>query len=332
MQRKSTRLWLALQLALGTACASTAWSQTVVFTPGSAAPASGNFMIKLGAARCGAWESMALHGTAESGNKLGAPYSGVGVTEVVNTLVDGNRITRKNTMRYFRDSFGRTRTEFELGALGPVTPDVKRTAVTINDPPAKAHYILHPEDKLAMEFNIDGASGAFAGVGAPGVMVASEERNLVSGSSTGSGSGGRAVRNHMVLMRKQSAGPFDKAGCAGQPKPTPVSLGERTIDGLKTTGSRLEIVIPAGEVGNELPITTTTEQWFSPELGVVISSTHQDPMSGNTTYRLTQISRAEPDAKLFTVPADYKRQPVEAQKFEMKLQKPGTATDRPAEQ
>ena len=37
------------------------------------------------------------------------------------------------------------------------------------------------------------------------------------------------------------------------------------------------------EIGNELPITMTTEQWFSPELGVVISSTHQDPMSGNTT-------------------------------------------------
>ena len=328
MQRKSTRLWLALQLALGTACASAAWSQTVVFTPGTAAPASGNFMIKLGAARCGALESMALHGTAESGDKLGAPYSGIGVTEVVNTLVDGNRITRKNTMRYFRDSLGRTRTEFELGALGPVTLDVKRTAITINDPPAKAHYILHPEDKLAMEFNIDGASGAFAGVGAAGVMVG-EARTLTSTAT--SGSPNRAVRDHMVLLRKQVAGSIDKAGCAGQPKPTPVSLGERTIDGLKTTGSRLEIVIPAGEVGNELPVTMTTEQWFSPELGVVISSMHQDPMSGNTTYRLTQISRAEPDAKLFTVPADYKRQPVEAQKFEMKLQKPSTVTDRPAE-
>jgi hypothetical protein len=41
----------------------------------------------------------------------GAPYSAVGTTEVVTTLADGNRITRTNTMRYFRDNSGRTRTE-----------------------------------------------------------------------------------------------------------------------------------------------------------------------------------------------------------------------------
>jgi hypothetical protein len=138
--------------------------------------------------------------------------------------------------------------------------------------------------------------------------------------------------DRVVMLRERIGGPMlDKAACDAQGPITPVPLGERTIEGFKTTGSKLERVIPAGEVGNELPMTVTTEQWFSPELGVVISSTHHDPMSGDTTYRLTQISRAEPDTKLFTVPADYKRNKMEAAtKFEMKLPPPGTPAADPA--
>ena len=80
---------------------------------------------------------------------------------------------------------------------------------------------------------------------------------------------------------------------------------------MKVTGSRLEFTIGAGEVGNEQPITVRTDQWFSPDLGVVVSSTHNDPMIGETTYRLEQINRAEPDAALFAVPADYTRNSLE---------------------
>jgi len=32
---------------------------------------------------------------------------------------------------------------------------------------------------------------------------------------------------------------------------------------------------------------------------------HSDPRTGETTYRLRNILRAEPDPSLFTVPADY---------------------------
>jgi hypothetical protein len=35
---------------------------------------------------------------------------------------------------------------------------------------------------------------------------------------------------------------------------------------------------------------------------------YSDPRSGETTYRVTNISRAEPDATLFQVPADYSMQ------------------------
>jgi hypothetical protein len=102
-------------------------------------------------------------------------------------------------------------------------------------------------------------------------------------------------------------------GCSGpgsKPAPQAVSIGERRIEGLKVTGSRLELTIQPGEVGNEQAITVRTDQWFSPDLGVVVASTHNDPMIGEQTYRLEQISRAEPDPALFTVPADYTKSSV----------------------
>src|SRR5687768_5059814 len=76
------------------------------------------------AARTGVF-NVALNSPAEVVED--APYYGVGTTEMVNTLADGNRIVQKNTMRYYRDSAGRTRTEYQLAAVGPFTLDEKRS-------------------------------------------------------------------------------------------------------------------------------------------------------------------------------------------------------------
>src|SRR6267143_1622473 len=53
------------------------------------------------------------------------------------------------------------------------------------------------------------------------------------------------------------------------------------------------------------PIVITDERWESTDLKVLVSSQHHDPRTGDVEYRLTNISRAEPAAHLFTVPADY---------------------------
>jgi hypothetical protein len=47
------------------------------------------------------------------------------------------------------------------------------------------------------------------------------------------------------------------------------------------------------------------EQWFSPELGVVVQNTQRSGIGGEINYRLEQIVRAEPDAALFQVPPGY---------------------------
>jgi len=84
------------------------------------------------------------------------------------------------------------------------------------------------------------------------------------------------------------------------------SLGQKVIDGVTAAdGKRVTIVLPAGSIGNQQPITVVSEQWFSPELEILVMTRHSDPRSGETTYTVSNIARGEPAAGLFGVPADY---------------------------
>lgn len=83
------------------------------------------------------------------------------------------------------------------------------------------------------------------------------------------------------------------------------SLGKQMIEGVEAEGKRTVTTIPAGAIGNELPIQIVSESWYSPELQTTVMSKRSDPTSGETMYRLTNIRRGEPDASLFQVPSDY---------------------------
>jgi len=83
-------------------------------------------------------------------------------------------------------------------------------------------------------------------------------------------------------------------------------LGTQSMDGLTVQGTRITKTIAAGEIGNEHALQVVTERWYSPDLQTTVMSTTTDPRTGVSTYKLTNISRAEPDASLFQVPADYK--------------------------
>jgi hypothetical protein len=90
------------------------------------------------------------------------------------------------------------------------------------------------------------------------------------------------------------------------------------VEGRKTTTT-----IPAGQIGNEQPLTITSEQWRSPELNVLVMTRHADPRSGESTYRLVNIVRAEPDRSLFMVPADYTVKDTGIRKMLEVARKPG---------
>ncbi|HYM09202.1 MAG TPA: hypothetical protein VEU62_00645 [Bryobacterales bacterium] len=96
------------------------------------------------------------------------------------------------------------------------------------------------------------------------------------------------------------------------------SLGQQTIEGVLAQGTRTTVTIPAGAIGNELPIQVVSERWYSPDLQIVVMSKRNDPRMGQTTYQLTNISRSEPLHSLFEVPSDYTvKEGPPAGKFQM---------------
>lgn len=194
--------------------------------------------------------------------------------DVVNThvqhLQDGNKITNEETSHFYRDSEGRTRRENKL--VLPGHEGDAPTMIMINDPVAHTRFVLNTMRKSADEIGGGHAQGTEAG--------------------------------NVMFIRKKG----DDQGVNGtQPQnETKEDLGTQTIEGVLAKGTRTSHVIPAGKIGNEKPITVTTESWYSDEVGMDVLRIHKDPWSGEVTTKVTNIRRGEPDASLFTPPADYK--------------------------
>ena len=209
----------------------------------------------------------------------GAPYKAEAVTEVTQTLADGNRISRRTTSTVWRDSSGRTRRELTLAAVGSVMGlDIPRHAF-IHDPVAGTTFVLEPDNRIARRMP---AFGERMRHGAP-------DR---AGRPPGEGGPEHGARFFNRRVKSPGEEQTEK-------------LGTQVIEGLEATGTRTTVTIAAGEIGNERPIEVVSERWFSPELQAVVLSTHRDPRFGDNTYRLTGIQRVEPDKSLFEVPADY---------------------------
>jgi hypothetical protein len=84
------------------------------------------------------------------------------------------------------------------------------------------------------------------------------------------------------------------------------------MEGFTVTGMRISHTIPAGERGNDKPMTTTNETWFSRDLGVTLLTKSESPETGVHTHKLVNIRAGEPDPLLFQIPVDYtvKEQPL----------------------
>ena len=224
------------------------------------------------------------------GNKIvkNAPYSAQATTETTQTLADGNRIVRKNSSSIYRDSEGRTRHDQSLGSIGPwAAAGPPQQTSFINDPVNRIHYVLDPRSRIARKMVLPPLPPMPDKPGAPPRDGKSADVFTVIAAPPPPGMRARDMRD-MPL-----------------PKPKVESLGKQTIEGVEAEGTRDTITIPAGEIGNEQPIQIVSERWYSPELQTVVLSRHSDPRFGETTFRLTNITRTEPARTLFEVPSDY---------------------------
>jgi hypothetical protein len=223
----------------------------------------------------------------------------------------------------YRDSAGRTRREHAMKAVGPwaVSGDAP-IMITINDPVAGVHYNLNSNTKTAnkmtaprvfsrsMDANMNAelkakikdkmkmkaANGAEAGA-----IVSGAVTNIVT--ETVNGAVTNAVSGAVALGGMPGG---DRVfAWSSDAEVNRESLGTQTIEGVAAEGTRITFTIAAGKIGNERPIVTVNERWYSQELQTLVMSKNSDPRTGETTYRLTNIDRSEPDPSLFQVPADY---------------------------
>jgi len=222
----------------------------------------------------------------------GAPYSAEITTEIVQQLADGNRIERRSTSSVARDGEGRVRREQQVMAIGPILPAGRAQIVTIDDPVAKVHYSLDAERKVAIQLPMPiAAKFDGPGPGSAAVVARTGKDQLVAGLRVG----GRDAADERTE-----------------------TLGTSEMEGVMAEGTRATITIPAGAIGNQSPIEIVSERWYSAELQTVIFSRRADPRFGETTYRLTNIVRAEPAAELFQVPADYKLEQPKEPRFNVR--------------
>jgi hypothetical protein len=223
----------------------------------------------------------------------GAPYSATITNESVQTLADGNRIVQTSTGATARDSQGRTRQDTALPAIGNLAAADPPHIVFILDPVAKVSYTLNLTDKTAQKLSMPTPeAGSVSSNGGRQVFI--------SQFSTTSAGGAPPLPAGPPFMAMKALAMDDQSDA------TTEDLGTQTMEGLLVTGTRTTHTIPAGEIGNEKPITVVTEVWTSPDLKTVVYSKRTDPRMGEQTFKLTNVVRAEPDPALFTIPADFK--------------------------
>jgi hypothetical protein len=160
--------------------------------------------------------------------------------------------------------------------------------VTIHDPVAGTSYSLEPNSQAAHVMHYTAFNTTYnVRVNKDGAEKVAAEKMALD----------KASAELMAKMKVRSRGP--------EPNTKSDDLGTQVMEGVTVQGKRVTRTIPAGEIGNERPLEIVTETWFSPELQAVVLSRTTDPRSGDSVYKLTNVSRGEPDRSLFEVPADY---------------------------
>jgi hypothetical protein len=269
------KLYSRLFLSLGAAVLLSAGSYAQNPEPDSAPPPPppGGHMRGPGGPGFGGPFGMELLGFGGMhGSKVvtGAPFTASAVSESNRTLADGTKISQKVQSTLYRDAQGRVRKETTLPAIGPLAASgTPKSLVFIHDPVANSGYVLDTSKKIAHKL--------------PQRPQKTADTNANAADTPGKGWGGHP----------------------GNANVTKESLGSQTINGVVAEGTRYTRTIPAGHMGNDKPVTIVNEEWYSPDLQIIVQSKRSDPFVGETTYTVTNIQRSAPAASLFAVPSDY---------------------------
>ncbi len=241
------------------------------------------------------------------------------------SFADGTHISRSTFSCIYRDSQGRIRRESQLSVPGLAAGIAAATFITIIDHHLGFGFILNPQEMVAHRYELNGAGPSYVArlnAQAGGSALLSSDSKPPAATENSATSTDSAAQWHPHIFSAHHIRPAMDGGIGpeaaaptmriDQPflaAPNPVrteNLGEQTILGFRTRGTRVITTLPAGQIGNDRPIDIVSEQWFSPDLELVMRSTHHDPWAGEFTTTVTKVSRGDQPASLFEIPSAYK--------------------------
>ena len=84
------------------------------------------------------------------------------------------------------------------------------------------------------------------------------------------------------------------------------ALGTQLVGAVELRGIRKTRTIPAEQSGTGKQLVVIDEYWYSADLSIYMIIKHNDPRTGEQIVAVSDVSRAEPQASLFEVPAKYR--------------------------
>jgi hypothetical protein len=235
----------------------------------------------------------------------GEPYVAEKVTRSVWTLGDGTKITHASSSKIARDAEGRVREGIEnrdAGSIGGQQINRTMESITIGDPVERTMTIwtLGPgsaRGKIAIRMHLPNIAGVGSGKGQVGGLTA-----MLVSPPPPPGFAGRSVS--LGSVNPEAAAAIAKARAEKDEVQTE-ELGADAIDGVRVEGKRTTTTIATGKIGNDRPLVITHEEWYSPDLKVVVKSVDEDPRTGERTMVLEGLTVGDPDPALFKVPEGY---------------------------
>ena len=237
----------------------------------------------------------------------GAPYSADEIHETNQVLADGTRIHNETKTTIYRDGQGRVRRESPGQVM--IWDGTTGTSFMLNESNQTAHKM-----QMAVNYSYRRTAGADAPPPEPLQFRTFHFQN---------GGEGAAGGQIMVLKTDEAPGTVARAeskvklgvlkadGVAAQAMPAAKkeTLDKQIMEGLSCEGVRYTTTLDTGAIGNDRPIQTVEERWYSSDLQVNMLVRRTDPRSGEDIVRMTNVRRLEPDPSLFTVPAGYQVNP-----------------------
>lgn len=255
---------------------------------------------------------------------IGVPLLAEFTTKHRQHLKNGNNISLVTYSRLRRDGEGRIRRESQLSVPGLSLEQMPVSFVIIVDNQQGYGYIFNTGERIARRFVLR----------IPGTYVAHlnvQERLSAKAAAPPPANGSLSGKLRSWLLHQHGANETSTSAAApadaappseSYVEPLPMHLnqpfltgpnavrnevlGERTFLGYRAQGKRVVTTVEPGKLGNDHPIEIVSEQWYSPELGMVLSSMHRDPWAGEISTSVTHIKRGAQVAKQFQVPSSYK--------------------------